>query len=57
MSLIDLEVKLSEITKKQITNIKKHRKENPKEENHKRRTRLIKETPWWIPMDRNRGKL
>jgi ribosomal protein S15P/S13E len=48
---------LSNITKKQIANIKKHRKEHPKEENHKRRTRLIKETPWWIPMDRTRGKL
>ena len=44
------------LSKKQLKNIKKYREENPKELNHRRRTRLIKETPWWIPMDRNSGK-
>ena len=45
------------LTKKQLKNIRKFREDNPKEEkNHQRRTRLIKETPWWIPMDRNNGK-
>ena len=41
------------LTKKQLENIKKYRKKNPKETTHKRRSRIIKETAWWIPIDRN----
>ena len=41
------------LSKKQLKNIKKFRKENPKKETtHKRRARIIKETAWWIPIDR-----
>ena len=44
------------LTRKQLENIKKFREENPKEANHKRRSRIIKETPWWIPIDRHNRK-
>lgn len=39
------------LTKKQIENIKKFRKDNPKETTHQRRAKIIKEQAWWIPRD------
>ena len=40
------------LNKKQLESIKKYRKDNPKESAHKRRARIMKETAWWIPIDR-----
>ena len=39
------------LTDKQLKNIKKYREKNVKETTHKRRTRILKNNPWWIPRD------
>ena len=39
------------LTDKQLKNIKKYRKQNPKEANHVRRAKILKNVPLWIPRD------
>jgi len=40
---------VEKLTKKQLSKIVKFRKNNPKKEtSHKRRSRFLKERPWWI---------
>lgn len=41
----------SKLNNKQLEAIKKHREKNVKETTHKRRTRILKNNPWWIPRD------
>ena len=41
----------NKLNKKQLIAIREHRKKNPKEPNHKRRARIQKDIPWWIPRD------
>tara|TARA_R100000808_G_scaffold20080_1_gene43450 strand:+ start:895 stop:1029 length:135 start_codon:yes stop_codon:yes gene_type:complete len=40
------------LTKKQLKKIIEHREKNPKKETtHKRRARILKDSPWWISRD------
>ena len=40
------------LSEKQLTNIKKFRKNNPKKETtHQRRTRIKRDQAWWISRD------